>query len=56
MLDMSAAEAVVDPKDAAEHAGLTYVSDEKPGIRRGGSGKGFRYVAPAAARLRTAAP
>ena len=43
MLDLSAAEAIVDGKDAAEHAGLTYVSDEKPGIRRRGAGKGFRY-------------
>lgn len=31
MLDLSAAEAIVDGKDAAEHAGLTYVSDEKAG-------------------------
>ena len=43
MLDLSAAEAIVDVKDAAEYAGLTYVSDEKPGIRRKRSGKGFRY-------------
>ena len=43
MLDLTAAEAIVDVKDAAEHAGLTYVSDEKPGIRRKRSGKGFRY-------------
>jgi hypothetical protein len=34
MLDISAAEAVVDPKDAAEYAGLSYVSDERPGIIR----------------------
>ena len=45
MLDMSAAEAVVDAKDAAEYAGLAYVSDEKPGIRRRRSGTGFRYRA-----------
>jgi DNA topoisomerase-1 len=43
MLDLSAAEAVVDVKDAALYAGLTYVSDEKPGIRRKRSGKGFQY-------------
>lgn len=43
MLNLSAAEAVVDVKDAAEYAGLTYVSDDKPGIRRRRSGKGFRY-------------
>ncbi len=35
---------VVDPKSAAESAGLRYVSDEQPGIRRKGSGRGFRYV------------
>ena len=43
MLDLSAAEAIVDVKDAAEYAGLTYVSDEKPGIRRRRKGKGFWY-------------
>ena len=43
MLNLSAAEAVVDVKDAAEYAGLTYVSDDQPGIRRRRSGKGFRY-------------
>jgi DNA topoisomerase I len=43
MLELSAAEAVVDAKDAAEYAGLAYVSDDKPGIRRRRSGKGFRY-------------
>ena len=45
-LDLSAAEAVVDPKEAAEYAGLTYVSDESPGIRRHRKGKGFQYVSP----------
>jgi DNA topoisomerase-1 len=43
MLDLSAAETVVDPEDAAEHAGLAYVSDEKAGIGRVRSGKGFSY-------------
>jgi DNA topoisomerase-1 len=43
MLDLPAAEAVVDVKDAAEYAGLVYVSDDKPGIRRRRAGKGFRY-------------
>jgi DNA topoisomerase I len=37
---------VVDPRDAAETAGLSYVSDEEPGIRRKKSGKGFAYVGP----------
>jgi len=34
---------VVDPKDAAESAGLRYVSDGRTGIRRKKSGKGFTY-------------
>jgi DNA topoisomerase I len=38
--------AVVDPKEAAESAGLVYVSDEEPGIRRRKAGKGFTYVKP----------
>jgi DNA topoisomerase-1 len=33
-------------KIAARAAGLRYVSDARPGIRRIGSGKGFRYIAP----------
>lgn len=37
---------VVDPRDAAETAGLLYVSDEEPGIRRKKSGKGFTYLRP----------
>ena len=28
------AQAIVDPRDAAESAALRYVSDERPGIRR----------------------
>ena len=34
---------IVHPKDAAESAGLRYVSDARPGIRRRKSGKGFAY-------------
>ncbi len=37
---------VVDPREAAESAGLIYVSDEEPGIRRRKAGKGFTYVKP----------
>ena len=54
-LDLSAAEAVVDPKEAAEHAGLTYVSDERPGLRRRKAGKGFSYVGPDGGKVRDAA-
>ncbi|MEZ0169275.1 DNA topoisomerase IB [Microvirga sp. TS319] len=42
----SSADSIVDPRDAAETAGLTYVSDEEPGIRRKRSGKGFTYLRP----------
>lgn len=37
---------IVDPQDAAESAGLTYVTDEEPGIRRRKSGRGFNYRGP----------
>jgi DNA topoisomerase I len=37
---------VVDPREAAESAGLVYVSDEEPGIRRRKAGKGFSYLKP----------
>jgi DNA topoisomerase-1 len=36
---------IVEPAEAAEAAGLEYVSDEEPGIRRQRSGKGFTYRA-----------
>jgi DNA topoisomerase-1 len=36
----------VETLETAEAAGLRYVSDSVPGIRRLRSGKGFRYVAP----------
>ena len=38
-------EIVTDPVESAKAAGLRYVSDAKPGIRRKRQGKGFRYVA-----------
>ncbi|MBB1491172.1 DNA topoisomerase IB [Paracoccus sp. MC1854] len=37
---------IVDPQDAAESAGLVYVSDSEPGIRRRRAGKGFSYPGP----------
>lgn len=36
--------ASTDPAEAARTAGLAYVSDQDPGIRRIRAGKGFRYV------------
>jgi DNA topoisomerase-1 len=37
-------EVVGDPVESAQSAGLRYVSDTQPGIRRKKSGKGFTYV------------
>ena len=37
---------IVDGVEAAESAGLVYVSDEEPGIRRVKRGKGFTYQGP----------
>jgi DNA topoisomerase-1 len=37
-------EIVTDPVESAKAAGLRYVSDEQPGIRRRRAGKGFSYV------------
>jgi DNA topoisomerase I len=36
----------VDPVESAQAAGLRYVSDDMPGIRRRKRGKGFSYVLP----------
>ena len=44
-------QSVVDPRDAAESAGLRYVSDEQPGIRRRKAGKGFTYVKPGGSKV-----
>src|SRR5258705_13959397 len=45
------AQAVVDPRDAAESAGLRYVSDNCPGIRRKKAGSGFTYMRADGSRL-----
>src|SRR3954471_17583129 len=42
---------IVDPKEAAACAGLRYVSDTRPGIRRRKSGKGFTYTRPDGSRV-----
>ena len=44
-------QAAIDPEGAAESAGLRYVSDARPGIRRQRSGKSFAYSRPDGARL-----
>jgi DNA topoisomerase-1 len=42
---------VVDPEEAAEQAGLRYISDGRPGLRRKKSGKGFSYLRPEGSTL-----
>ena len=42
---------IVDPRDAAEFAGLRHVSDTRPGIRRQKAGKGFTYIRPDGTKL-----
>ena len=44
--DEDGVHAVVDPRDAAEGAGLSYVNDDEPGISRHRAGKGFFYRDP----------
>jgi DNA topoisomerase-1 len=39
-------EIVADPVESAKAAGLRYVSDERPGIRRKRAGKNFTYIDP----------
>src|SRR4051794_19962145 len=41
----------VDPSESAEEAGLRYVNDSMPGIRRRRAGKGFTYVDPNGRRV-----
>jgi DNA topoisomerase-1 len=36
----------LDPEASAEEAGLRYVTDAGPGVRRRRAGKGFRYIRP----------
>jgi DNA topoisomerase-1 len=42
---------VLDPEETARSAGLRYVSDQTPGIRRRRAGKGFVYISPQGDRL-----
>ena len=42
---------IVDPRDAAESAGLIYVSDDHPGITRHRAGKGFYFKKPDGGRV-----
>ena len=44
----------LDPQHAAQSAGLRYVTDTRPGIRRRRAGKGFSYVGPDGRTIRDA--
>ena len=46
---------VVDPRDAAAEAGLSYVDDGMPGLTRKKTGSGFRYLDAKGAPVRDAA-
>lgn len=46
LADIANLDITKDPAKSAEVAGLHYVSDEEPGIRRRRSGKGFSYTKP----------
>jgi DNA topoisomerase-1 len=54
-VDALTSETIVDPRDAAEIAGLIYVSDASSGIRRRKVGKGFTYLSPSGAKVIDAA-
>ncbi|HEX6127974.1 MAG TPA: DNA topoisomerase IB [Candidatus Limnocylindria bacterium] len=41
----------IDPEASAEEAGLRYVNDAMPGIRRRRAGRGFSYIGPDGKRL-----
>jgi len=45
-VDALVSDNIVDPRDAADSAGLIYVSDMQRGIRRRKAGKGFTYLGP----------
>jgi DNA topoisomerase-1 len=51
LLDDNGPVASDDPREDAESAGLVYVSDEEPGIRRKKSGTSFTYVKPDGSRV-----
>ncbi|MEH3118549.1 MAG: DNA topoisomerase IB [Methylorubrum populi] len=54
MLSDEAGAGVVDPRAAARDAGLRYVDDSRPGLRRKRNGKGFRYLDAGGAAIRDA--
>ena len=46
-----APDVIVDPEESAEEAGLRYVSDANPGIRRRRAGKGWAYYDASGGRI-----
>jgi DNA topoisomerase-1 len=42
----SETQSIVDSRDASESVGLSFVSDQQPGIRRQRAGRGFTFVRP----------
>jgi DNA topoisomerase I len=52
-IDKSATTAAAEAAQMAVEAGLVYVSDTQPGIRRLRTGSGFRYLTPENRRLET---
>ncbi|MCP8938925.1 DNA topoisomerase IB [Alsobacter sp. SYSU M60028] len=51
-IDLDAGERLVEQREAAESAGLVYVSDDVPGIGRRRAGSGFAYVDAKGATVR----
>src|SRR6185437_865982 len=51
LLDLENVQTIVDPKDAAEFAGLRYVSDVRAGVKRKKAGAGFTYIRADGSRL-----
>ncbi len=49
--EMTETEIVKDPVESAKIAGLRYMSDDRPGIRRRRVGEDFEYVAPDGERI-----
>jgi DNA topoisomerase I len=48
---MTATQPTQDPIESAEEAGLRYVTDASPGIRRRRAGRGFSYIGPDGKRV-----
>ncbi|HKO34254.1 MAG TPA: DNA topoisomerase IB [Candidatus Limnocylindria bacterium] len=48
---MTSSDPTLDPVESAEEAGLRYVTDASPGIRRRRAGRGFSYIAADGKRI-----